>query len=186
MIRLCVRAWSTTSWQAGLILWKNSGGMRISANWTMMAGLIFIISLNGITSSQVFDTGKLLITWKFIACWQFCWHLCCQRTDKLPAGTKTILSLSGTGKKGNRWLWRKWWIQKQKETHFQRRSGRQYILFVIISAKRQRKTCRKRLTGCWLQKQADRKYSWAKWLDWVNWNGNMSDSVIWFEWQKIF
>ena len=75
MIRLCVRAWSTTSWQAGLILWKNSGGMRISANWTMMAGLIFIISLNGITSSQVFDTGKLLITWKFIACWQFCWHL---------------------------------------------------------------------------------------------------------------
>ena len=29
-----------------------------------------------------------------------CWHLCCQCTDKLPAGTKTILSLSGTGKKG--------------------------------------------------------------------------------------
>ena len=29
-------------------------------------------------------------------------HLRCQRADKLPAGTEANLSLSGTGKKGNR------------------------------------------------------------------------------------
>ena len=30
-----------------------------------------------------------------------CWHLCCQRADKLPAGTEANLSLSGTGKNRN-------------------------------------------------------------------------------------
>lgn len=32
---------------------KNSGGMRKSASWMMMAGLISTISLNAITNSQV-------------------------------------------------------------------------------------------------------------------------------------
>ena len=86
-----------------------------------------------------------------------CWHLRCQRADKLPAGTEANLSLSGTGKKGNRWLWKKWWIKKQRETHLQRKSGRQYMLSAIISMKMQRKPCKKRLTGCWLQKQAERQ-----------------------------
>ena len=49
--------------------------------------------------------------------------------------------------------------QQDTELHLQRKSDRQYILSVIISTKMQRKPCRKRLTGCWLQKQADRKYS---------------------------
>ena len=99
--------------------------------------------------------------------WTPCWHLCCQRADKLPAGTKALFSLSGIGMKGNRWLWKKWWIQRQKETHLQRKSGRQYMLSAITLTKMQRKPCRRRLTGCWLQKQADRKCSWEKWLDWV-------------------
>ena len=50
---------------------------------------------------------------------------------------------------------------------------------------RQEHSRRKRLTGCWLQKHADRQCNWVKWLDRVNWNGNMADSVIWFEWQNI-
>ena len=49
--------------------------------------------------------------------------------------------------------------QQDTELHLQRKSDRQYILSVIISMKMQRKPCRKRLTGCWLQKQADRKCS---------------------------
>ena len=52
--------------------------------------------------------------------------------------------------------------QQDTELHLQRKSGRQYILSVIISTKMQRKPCRKRLTGCWLWKQADKKCSWAK------------------------
>ena len=44
-----------------------------------------------------------------------CWHLRCQRADKLPAGTEANLSLSGTGKKGNRWLWKKWWIKNRRK-----------------------------------------------------------------------
>lgn len=47
--------------------------------------------------------------------------------------------------------------KKQRETHLQRKSGRQYMLSAIISMKMQRKPCKKRLTGCWLQKQAERQ-----------------------------
>ena len=55
-------------------------------------------------------------------------------------------------------------IQKQKGTHLQRKSGRQFMLSVIISMKMQRKQCRRRLTGCWLQKQVDRQCIKIRWM----------------------
>ena len=49
-------------------------------------------------------------------------------------------------------------------THLQRKSGRQSMLSVIISMKMQRKQCRRRLTGCWLQKQVDRQRIKIRWM----------------------
>ena len=43
-------------------------------------------------------------------------------------------------------------IQKQKGTHLQRKSGRQFMLSVIISMKMAKETMQRRLTGCYKAK----------------------------------
>ena len=85
---------------------------------------------------------------------------------KMAAG---VVSLKRLLNQSNLKSWSSKMIKKSLEAYFFTLKNK--IVFckkqfqnmsVIIFTKRQRKPCRKRLTGCWLQKQADRKYSWAK------------------------
>ena len=53
---------------------------------------------------------------------------------------------------------------KTEGNTFTKKIGRQSMLSVIISMKMQRKQCRRRLTGCWLQKQVDRQCIKIRWM----------------------
>ena len=51
------------------------------------------------------------------------------------------------------------------------------MLSVIISMKMQRKQCRRRLTGCWLQKQAEWQFIKIRWIPLSTFAGESTSSV---------